>query len=216
MGGNCARAGIPKRESLQNTLEVGHWPPQWVNTKTQTHDAVYLLNHCAILTLRKLKTTQRKQLIQDAHLRVEERRSEIATPSEPRRLLPSSPPLGSQDPKVDQATEISAWQEPALQAWPTSSNLSPPALSVDHGFQEPSYKYPLSEMPCSSGTLSPNPRAPCTLLKQCQFATSQPSESALHTQPQWAAQTSLLERLAGPQDCYCKLMAWQLVVKNTN
>lgn len=116
----------------------------------------------------------------------------------PQQASPSSPPLRSQDPRVDQATEISAWQAPAPQAWPTSSDLTPPALSVDHLFQEPRYKYPLSEMPCSSSTLSSHPLAACTLLKQCQPAISLQSESTLHTQQQMAAQARLLERAGTP------------------
>lgn len=84
----------------------------------------------------------------------------MATTSYPSSLLPSFLLLGSQDSRVDRATKISAWQELAPQAWLTSRLLTPPALLVDHLFQEPSYKYPLSEMPCSVGTLSPHPLLP--------------------------------------------------------
>lgn len=97
---------------------------------------------------------------------------------------------------------------------PATSALLPSQWTMDS--KSPAINTHLVKCLAPQAPSPPTPRAPCTLLKQCQFATSQPSESALHTQPQWAAQTSLLERLAGPQDCYCKLMAWQLVVKNTN
>lgn len=118
---------------------------------------------------------------------------------------------------MDQATEISAWQEPAPQAWPTSSNLTPPVLSVNHLFQEPSYKYPLSEVSGSLGTLSsPPPPQPapssgdasvqsvCNLSPLCTPSTD------------WLPKSVGWSLLACPQDRYCELMAQQLAVKNTN
>lgn len=150
-------------------------------------DAYSLLEPYAILKSGKMKATESKESIQGPHFGVQEWRSETAATSHPSGLLPSFRPLGSQDSRVDQATKISAWQEPAPQPWPTSSNLTPPALSMDHFFQEPSYKYLLTEMPSSSGTLSPRPPAACTWLRQRQLAIGLPSESTLHTQHRRAA-----------------------------
>ena len=137
----------------------------------------------------------------------------MATTSYPSSLLPSFLLLGSQDSRVDRATKISAWQELAPQAWLTSRLLTPPALLVDHLFQEPSYKYPLSEMPCSVGTLSPHPLLPvpgwgnASLQSVCNL-------SPLCTPSiDWQPRLVCGSVLAGPQDCCCKLMEQQFLFK---
>lgn len=149
---------------------------------------------------------ERMRPIPAPHLGVEEQRSEIATTSDPSRLRPSSPPLGSQDPRVDRATEISAWQEAAPWAWPTSRNLTPPALSVDHLFQEPNYKYPLSEMPCSSGTSSPIPWLPAPCSSDASLQSVCNLNPLCTPSTNWLPKPVCWSLLACPQDCYCKLI----------
>lgn len=180
----------------------GGWPPRLVNTKTKLRLRCLLSTGplCHFNIKDNESHQKNKQLVQG-------QTSESATTLHPSKLPLSSPPLGSQDPRLDQATEISVWQEPAPQAWPTSSNLTPPVLSVDHLFQEPSYKYPLSEMPGSSGTLSshhPWRPAPCQSNASVQSVCSlsllcTPSTDWLPKPVGWSL-------LARPQDCYCKLM----------
>ena len=115
--------------------------------------------------------------------------------------------------RVDQATKISAWQEPAPQSWPTSRLLTPPALFVDHLFQEPSSKYPLSEMPCSAGTLSPYPplSVPCSGNASLQSVCNLSPLCTPSTD--WQPRLVCGSALAGPQDCCCKLMAQQFLFK---
>lgn len=111
---------------------LGGWPLQLVTQRYENciYDAHYLLGHYAILKLGKTKATESKPLTQGPHFGVQERRSEIATTPYPSRLLPSSLPLGSQDSRVDQATKISAWQEPTRLGQPPATSPLLPSLWI--------------------------------------------------------------------------------------
>lgn len=160
-----------------------------------------------------MKATESKESIQGPRLGVQEWRSETAATSHPSGLLPSFRPLGSQDSRVDQATKISAWQEPAPQPWPSSSNLTPPALSMDHFFQEPSYKYPL--LKC----LPPQAPSPPALRLPVLGSGNASSQSVYHLSPLRTPSTDGLPKLgcgtalASPQDCRWKLTAQQFLLK---
>lgn len=131
--------------------------------------------------------------------------AEISLHSYPNRLPPSFLPQSGLDPRTEQATEISAWQDPAPKVWPTSSVLTPPALSADHLFQGlainiHSAKYLAPRVPTSQ----PWPPVPCSLNASLQSACNlnplcSPSTEGLPELVCWGM-------LACPQDHFCKLM----------
>lgn len=74
--------------------------------------------------------------------------------------------------------QLGKMQHPRFGQPPASSPLLPSLWII---YSKTCYKYPLSEIPRSSGTHSP-PLAACALLKQCQLAISLQSEPTLLTQ----------------------------------